>query len=64
MTNAQGENNIWAFGYHNGLDFNVTPPVFIQTNTDATEGSGSVSDANGNLLFYTNCDNVWDRNGM
>jgi gliding motility-associated-like protein len=61
--NAQGENNIWTFGYHNGLDFNVSPPVFIQTNTEATEGSGSVSDANGNLLFYTNCDKVWDRNG-
>jgi gliding motility-associated-like protein len=63
IANAQGENNIWAFGYHNGLDFNVTPPVFIQTHTEATEGSGSVSDANGNLLFYTNCDNVWDKNG-
>ncbi|RYZ42386.1 MAG: hypothetical protein EOP49_28370, partial [Sphingobacteriales bacterium] len=59
----QGENNIWTFGHHNGLDFNVSPPAFIQTSTISMEGAASVSDANGNLLFYSNGGKVWDRNG-
>lgn len=54
--------NVWAFGDKAGLDFNSIPPVAIQTNISAMEGCASVSDANGQLLFYTDGTIVWDRN--
>lgn len=60
---AQGENNIWTFGYHNGLNFNNSPPALIQTNMESNGGGASVSDNAGNLLFYSNGNNVWDANG-
>lgn len=60
---AQGENNIWCFGQRTGLDFNGPSPVFFEHNMDVYESSASVSDAAGNLLFYTAGYNVWDRNG-
>jgi len=59
---TQGENNIWYFGYFAGLDFNSGSPVAIsggQTNT--REGVASVSDAAGNLLFYSDGITVWDK---
>ena len=60
---AQGEANIWYFGEYAGLDFNSGAPVAL---TDgqmlAFEGCASQSDANGNLLFYTNGTTVWNRN--
>jgi hypothetical protein len=60
---AQKENNIWYFGNHAGLDFNSGSPVAL-TNSSmfAIEGCSSISDASGNLLFYTNGIKVWDRN--
>ena len=61
--NAQGENNVWTFGHNNGLDFNTTPPSFFQTNSVSIEGSASVSDAGGNLLFYSNGNDVWTATG-
>jgi gliding motility-associated-like protein len=62
-TLAQPENNIWAFGYGAGLDFNSGVPVAINTNMNAREGTASISDASGQLLFYTEGFTVWDRNG-
>lgn len=62
-TAAQQENNTWAFGYGSGLDFNSGGPVAINTNINAREGTASVSDAGGQLLFYTEGFTVWDRNG-
>jgi gliding motility-associated-like protein len=52
---AQKEGNIWHFGEGAALDFNsgnatVTSPSSIIT----FEGSASIADADGNLLFYTN----------
>ncbi len=60
---AQKENNVWVFGHNNGLDFNSGSPVFFQTNIVTWEGAASVSDESGNLLFYSNGNQVWDANG-
>ena len=61
---AQGENNRWMFGHNTVLDFNQSPPVFEQNNMACWEG-GSVSFCNdaGNILFYSNGNQVWNRNG-
>jgi hypothetical protein len=60
---SQGEANIWYFGEYAGLDFNSGSPVAL---TDGQlfsfEGCATQSDANGNLLFYTNGNIVWNRN--
>jgi len=56
------ENNIWAFGYHAGLDFNSGSPVMITTAMENREGYASVSDTSGQLLFYTNGSTIWDKN--
>ncbi|MEC7263662.1 MAG: T9SS type B sorting domain-containing protein [Bacteroidota bacterium] len=60
---AQQEAAIWYFGRNAGLDFNSGTPVALtngQLNT--YEGSSSISDSNGNLLFYTDGITVWNRN--
>ena len=63
---AQGESNIWYFGGNAGLNFNTSPPTPLFdlpiTNTFSTEGCSTVSDSNGNLLFYTNGEKVWNKN--
>ncbi len=55
--------NQWYFGERAGLDFNTQPPTPI---TDANmmfspEGAATISDVNGDLLFYTNGSTVWNR---
>lgn len=64
------QNNVWAFGYRFGMDFNGSnPPSVINTainvHTDTFsifgEANASVCDEEGNLLFYTNGSRVWDR---
>lgn len=57
------QNNIWAFGYGAGLNFNSGNPVAINTSMNSREGSACVSDASGQLLFYTEGFTVWDKNG-
>lgn len=60
---SQKEANIWYFGANAGLDFNTTPPTALtngQINT--LEGCSSFSDANGNLLFYSDGITVYDKN--
>ena len=60
---AQGEANVWYFGYNAGLDFNTNPPTALTNGACATsEGSASISDKNGNLLFYTDGITVWNKN--
>lgn len=63
LLHAQKEANIWYFGRNAGLDFNSGSPVFLhngQLNT--LEGCATISDVNGNLLFYTNGVTVWNSN--
>lgn len=60
---AQGEANIWYFGKNAGLDFNSGSPVALtdgQINTQ--EGCAVLSNAAGQLLFYTDGVTVYNRN--
>lgn len=59
---AQGEANIWYFGNNAGLDFNTSPPTpLLDGQINTPEGCSTISDANGNLLLYTDGRTVWDR---
>jgi gliding motility-associated-like protein len=58
---AQKESNFWYFGQKAGLDFNSGSPVAVTDGQiKTTEGCASISDADGNLLFYTNGVTVYD----
>jgi PKD repeat protein len=59
---AQGENNQWCFGSLSGLDFNSGSPVSVSSQVNTTEGSSSIADAAGNLLFYSDGITVWNKN--
>ncbi|MCB0482591.1 MAG: hypothetical protein KDC83_14275, partial [Flavobacteriales bacterium] len=59
---SQGEANWWYFGNSAGVNFNVNPPVGVANGSTLTlEGSCTISDRNGNLLFYSDGIKVWDR---
>lgn len=59
---AQGHDNVWVFGNGGGVNFTngvpsiQTPAPLINT----LEGSASISDASGNLIFYTDGINAWN----
>lgn len=57
---CQGYFNKWYFGNHGGLDFNTSPPTVISGNMNTLEGTASISDIYGNLLFYTDGVTVWN----
>lgn len=60
---AQKENNIWYFGEFAGLDFNSGIPVaLLNSAMNQHEGCASISNDNGDILFYTDGIKVWDRN--
>ena len=61
---AQGENNQWCFGNLSGLDFNSGSPVSVSSQVNTTEGSSSIADASGNLLFYSDGITVWNKNHL
>lgn len=55
--------NFWFFGYRAGLDFNSGSPVAVSGSRMFAGGHVStISDTNGQLLFYTNGDSIWNRN--
>ncbi|WP_111709209.1 T9SS type B sorting domain-containing protein [Lutibacter citreus] len=61
MIFAQREAGIWFFGKNAGLDFNSGSPVALNGGQlQTTEGCSTISDRNGNLLFYTNGSTVWN----
>lgn len=52
----------WYFGINAGLDFSSGVPVAITNGALSTsEGCSSISDAGGNILFYTNGITVWNK---
>ena len=62
---SQNENKIWYFGNQAGMNFMTSPPTNL-TNSNSqmnnlTWACASISDANGNLLFYTNGITVWNQ---
>lgn len=62
---AQGkENNNWFFGNGAGLTFNTTsgaPTTLLGGKLTTLEGCASISDKNGNVLFYTDGTTVWNK---
>ena len=63
LSYAQREASNWYFGSFAGLDFNSGAPVpLLDGVLDTTEGCESISDPEGNLLFYTDGKTVWNRN--
>ncbi len=62
---AQGEANNWYFGQNAGINFSTTPPTALTNGRINTlEGCTTISDATGNLLFYTDGRTVWNRIGQ
>lgn len=54
--------NIWYFGNHAGIDFNVSPPKALNnSNMFAPDGCAIVCDRNGQTIFYTNGSQVFDK---
>src|SRR3954464_776622 len=59
---SQGEANWWYFGYNAGMHFPFGPPVAVTNGlANTSEGSASIADAAGNLLFYTDGITVWNK---
>lgn len=53
----------WYFGNGAGLDFSSGSPVAVTNGQmESGEACASISDTNGNLLFYTDGDTIWDKN--
>lgn len=58
---AQNESNNWYFGFQAGLNFSTNPPTILYNSAiSAPESGASISDVNGNLLFYTNGASIWN----
>ncbi len=61
---ARKENNVWINGAE-GIDFNASPPKPLNAIWQSyyyEMGSASVCDAQGQLLFYSDGNFIWDRN--
>jgi gliding motility-associated-like protein len=57
------EAGVWYFGQNAGLKFNPDGTVVALTDgqMNTNEGCATISDPNGNLLFYTNGVTVWNK---
>ncbi|NCX95133.1 MAG: gliding motility-associated C-terminal domain-containing protein [Chitinophagia bacterium] len=55
------ENRNWTFGNRAGVRFAPGSTSTFTSSISTSEGCASVSDAAGNLLFYTDGRKVWDR---
>lgn len=57
------EHNIWYFGSRAGLNFNSGIPTALYDGQIITsEGTASIADSEGSLLFYTDGRNIWNKN--
>ncbi len=60
---SQNETNHWYFGNNAGLNFsNGDFAVLDDGSMQTPAGCSSISDRDGNLMFYTNGHTVWNRN--
>jgi len=62
---AQSEAANWYFGYGGGIRFNQISNTVNSVNDGmlfTNEGCASISDGQGNLLFYTDGTSVWNKN--
>ncbi len=74
VCSGQNQGNKWYFGYMSAIDFNSGTPVPItgcqiiplpQTGWFLhNEGCASIGDNNGDLLFYSEGQHVWNRNNQ
>ena len=59
---AQAEASKWYFGINAGLDFSSENPIALTNGELVTdEGCATISENNGDLLFYTDGITVWDK---
>lgn len=57
---GQLETRFWYTGYEVGMDFSTSPPTPVYNGkTNSVESTSVMSDACGNLLFYTDGYQVW-----
>jgi len=57
-----GPSSIWYFGANAGLDFKTEPPTpLLDGMVNTSEGCAAISDASGNLMFYTDGMTVWTK---
>lgn len=56
--------NQWYFGENAGIDFNppATSAITDANLMSSAQGASSVSDLNGDVLFYTNGETIWNKN--
>jgi len=55
--------NWWYFGQGAGIDWSSGSPVGVSNGqTNSYEGASSISDLNGNLLFYSDGNTIWNKN--
>ncbi len=60
--NAQKEASIWYFGEKAGMDFSFGSPINLGPSAMNTpEGCATISDKDGELLFYTNGETIWNK---
>ena len=59
---SQNQTAKWYFGAQAGLDFMGGPAILTNGVMNPWEGCASISDAAGNLLFYTDGIQVWNKN--
>lgn len=60
---GQNENNHWILGTSD-VNFSSTTPSVSMVSNSGNYGKASVSDASGNLLFYTDGYKVWNKNHL
>lgn len=59
---AQNYHNIWFFGNNSGLNFNYTSPLaYFGGHMESIEGSSVICDENGQVLFYSNGTQIWNK---
>lgn len=64
MCFSQGETNNWYFGYKSALNFqDYTPQELNNSRMFTKNGCSTISDDNGNLLFYSNGFSIYNKNG-
>jgi len=64
---SQKETNNWIFGFENWIDFNDDPPSLSPLNNPvffAEHNTVSMSDENGELLFYSDGFSVFNKDGQ
>ena len=66
---GQKQGNIWYFGDHAGVDFNSGSPVALldgalgfPNGNGHNEGTSTISDNSGSILFYSDGMTVWNKN--